>query len=150
MLRFSSLWFPRFDWPASTSFVGVRHRLSDQIHVRSVERSGRSSSGRVRGRSPSRAAGSREEVEPIDRGAESECSTTSTHPSALGQPYTPSLPDDSSASDPDPDANLDSLRKDSTDELCLKDAGAVAVALTFTNWRLRSQVYIADAVDEDK
>jgi hypothetical protein len=58
------------------------------------------------------------DVELIDRGAEGENSVTSTHPSSLGgRPYTPSLPDDSS----DPDADLDSLRKDS-DLLCLKDA----------------------------
>lgn len=108
----------------------------------------RSSSSRARGRSPLRAADSRE-VEPIGRGAESECSTTSTHPSALGQPYTLSLPDDSSTSNAN--ADLDSLRKDSTDELCLKDAGAVAVVLTFTNWRLRVRCTPgANVVGEDK
>jgi len=62
------------------------------------QRRKRTSSSRGRGRSTS--------IEVIDRGAESECSTTSTHPS-LGRPYTPSLPDDSS--------DADSLRKDSTD-----------------------------------
>ncbi|KIM83745.1 hypothetical protein PILCRDRAFT_7135 [Piloderma croceum F 1598] len=48
------------------------------------------------------------------------------HPSSLGWPYTPSLPDDSSAGNPDPDADPDTLRKDSVNELCLiclKDAG---------------------------
>ena len=59
-----------------------------------------------RGRSALRGT----EVETIDRGAESESNTTSTHPS-LDQPYTPSLPDESS----DADADSDPLRKDSTD-----------------------------------
>jgi hypothetical protein len=52
------------------------------------------------------------------------------HPSSLGGgwPYAPSLPDDSGASDPDPEADMDTLlRKDSmvegTSSLCLKDAG---------------------------
>jgi hypothetical protein len=62
------------------------------------QRRKRASSSRGRGRSTS--------IEVIDRGAESESSTTSTHAS-LGRPYTPSLPDDSS--------DVDSLRKDSTD-----------------------------------
>ena len=56
-------------------------------------------------------------MEPINRGAEGESSTPSTHPSFGRQPYTPSLPDDYS----DPDTDLDPLRKDS-DSLCLKDA----------------------------
>ena len=60
-------------------------------------------------------------IEVIDCGAESESSTTSTHAS-LGQPYTPSLPDDSS--------DADSLWKDSTDSnpnslQNSKDAGSV-------------------------
>jgi hypothetical protein len=59
-----------------------------------------------RGRSASRGT----EVETIDRGAESKSNTTSTHPS-LDQPYTPSLPDESS----DADADSDPLRKDLTD-----------------------------------
>jgi hypothetical protein len=46
-----------------------------------------------------------------DRGAESESSTTSMHPS-LGRPYTPSLPDDSSDADADADADANSLCKD--------------------------------------
>jgi uncharacterized phage infection (PIP) family protein YhgE len=62
------------------------------------QRRKRASSSWGRGRSTS--------IEVIDRGAESESSTTSTHAS-LGRPYTPSLPDDSS--------DVDSLRKDSTD-----------------------------------
>jgi hypothetical protein len=79
------------------------------------QRRKRSSSSRVRGRSTSRGG---VDVEPIDRGTESESSTPSTdHSSFGGQPYTPSLPDDSS----DRDADLDPLRKDS-DWLCLKDA----------------------------
>ena len=82
------------------------------------QRRKRSSSGRGRGRS----AGS------VDAGVESECSTstTSTHPSSFGRPYTPSIPDDSSDDhadpDPDPDAAADDgdgagapHRKDSTD-----------------------------------
>jgi hypothetical protein len=73
----------------------------------------------VRGRSTSRGV---VDVEPIERGAESESSMPPTHPSSFGgQPYTPSLPDDSC----DTDADLDPLRKDS-DSLCLKDtAGSV-------------------------
>ena len=59
-----------------------------------------------RGRSALRGT----EVETIDRGAESESNTTSTHPS-LDQPYTPSLPDESS----DADADSDPLWKDLTD-----------------------------------
>jgi hypothetical protein len=47
-------------------------------------------------------------MEVIDRSAESESSTTSTHPS-LGRFYTPSIPDVSS------DADADPPRKDSTD-----------------------------------
>jgi hypothetical protein len=58
-------------------------------------------------------------METIDRGAESECSTTSTHPSSLGRPYTPPLPDDSGASDPEAEADPDTIRKASTD---LQDA----------------------------
>lgn len=71
------------------------------------QRRKRSSSSRARGRSASRGE--------VDRGVESECSTTS-----LGRPYTPSLPDDSS----DADVDADSLRKDSTDSNpnSLKDA----------------------------
>jgi hypothetical protein len=50
------------------------------------------------------------DVDHVDRGAESESSMTSTHPSSLGEcPHTPSLPDDSSASDPNPDVDLDLL-----------------------------------------
>jgi hypothetical protein len=45
----------------------------------------------------------------VDRGAESECSTTSTQQSSIGRPYTPSLLDDAS------DADVDSLRKNSMD-----------------------------------
>jgi hypothetical protein len=45
----------------------------------------------------------------MDRGAESESSTTSMRPS-LGRPYTPSLPDDSGDAAADADAN--SLRRD--------------------------------------
>ncbi|KIM79867.1 hypothetical protein PILCRDRAFT_823052 [Piloderma croceum F 1598] len=77
------------------------------------QRRKRTSSSRGRGRSTS--------IDVIDRGAESESSTSSTHAS-LGRPYTPSLPDDSS--------DVDSLRKDSTDSnpnslQNSKDAGSV-------------------------
>jgi hypothetical protein len=79
----------------------------------------RSSSSWGRGRSTSRGA---VDVDHFDRGAESESCTTSTHPSSLGEcPYTPSLSDDSSTSDPNPDIDLDSLRKGSC-LLCLSDA----------------------------
>jgi hypothetical protein len=71
---------------------------------RPMQRRKKAGSSRVQGRSASRGA----DPEVIDRGAESEHSTTSTHPS-LGRPYTPSHPDDST------DADFDSLRKASTD-----------------------------------
>ena len=61
----------------------------------------RTISSRGRGRSTSI-----EVIEIIDRGTESESSTTSNHTS-LGRQYTPSLPDDSS--------DVNSLRKDSVD-----------------------------------
>jgi hypothetical protein len=91
----------------------------------------------VRVRSTSRGG---EEVEPIDHGAESEGSITSTHPS---RPYTLSLPDGSS----DAGADLNPLRKDSgdsgTSSVFLKDGeGVVAVVamLVCINSRLRSRV----------
>jgi hypothetical protein len=79
---------------------------------RQRQRRKRTSSSRGRGRSTS--------IEVVERGAESESSTTSTHAS-LGRPYTPSLPDDSS--------DVDSLQKDSTNSnpnsLQDSDAGSV-------------------------
>jgi hypothetical protein len=91
----------------------------------------------MRGRSTSRGG---EEVEPIDHGAESDGSITSTHPS---RPYTLSLPDDSS----DAGANLNPLQKDSADSgtssACLKDGeGLVAIVamVVCINSRLRSRV----------
>jgi hypothetical protein len=87
------------------------------------QRRKRSSSSWARGRSTSR--GGVEEVEPMDRGAESESSTTSMHLSLGQRPYTPSLPDDSS----DPDADLDPLRKD-LHSLCLKDAAGGSCSWT--------------------
>lgn len=67
----------------------------------------RSSSSRGSGRSTSHGA---VDVDHVGRGAESESSMTSTHPSSLGErPHTPSLPDDSSASDPNLDVDLDPL-----------------------------------------
>jgi hypothetical protein len=82
----------------------------------------RMSSSWVRVRSTSRGG---EEVEPIDHGAESEGSISSTRPS---RPYTLSLPDGSS----DAGADLNPLQKDSGDSgtslVSLKDGeGVVAV-----------------------
>jgi len=88
------------------------------------QRKKRSNSRRARGRSTSRG-GEGVETEVIDRGAESESSTTSsTHPPSLGRPYTPSLPDDSSEAEPD----AEHLRKNSTDSdpsINSMDAGSV-------------------------
>ena len=82
------------------------------------QRKRRSSSSPARGRSSSRERGGGEGV---DRGAESESSTTSSMHLSLEQPYISSLADDSS------DADADSPRKDSTDSvpssLSSKDVG---------------------------
>jgi len=51
----------------------------------------------------------RSEVEPIDRDAESESGTTSTHLS-LGRSYTLSLPDDSRTTDPDAESLRTGIR----------------------------------------
>jgi len=75
-------------------------------------------------------------MEAIDRRAESECSTTSMHPSSLGRPYTPSLLDDSSASNPDAETYLDTPQKDSRDALL--EGRVPAVVMACTSWRLRS------------
>ncbi|KIM72598.1 hypothetical protein PILCRDRAFT_739458 [Piloderma croceum F 1598] len=103
-----------------------------------------SSSSRVRGRSAplAAAAGAGEvvAVETIDYRAESECSTTSTHPSSLGRPYTPSLPDDSSTCNLEAEAYLDTSQKDSRGAL-LEGRGASAVVMACTSWRLRSRAY---------
>jgi hypothetical protein len=84
------------------------------------QRRKRSRSSRTRGRSSSRGDG----LGIVDRGAESESSTSSsTHPS-LGRPYTPSLPDDSSEAEADADG--DCLRKHSTNSHpSSKDVGSI-------------------------
>jgi hypothetical protein len=103
-----------------------RSLSADSNRPRQRRRRSSSSRARGRGRSSSRERGGGE-GEGIDRGAESECSTTSSMHPSLGRPYTPSLPDDSS--DADADADADSLRKDSTDSdpssLSSKDTGGV-------------------------
>jgi len=86
---------------------------------RSQQMRRRTSSGRGRGRSSSRGGGDGGEVEPIDRGAESESSTTSTHP-PLGRPYTSSLPDDSTAR-----ANPEDSADSNPNSLSSKDTGSV-------------------------
>jgi hypothetical protein len=100
----------------------------------------RSSSSRVRGRSapPAASAGAGVvAVETIDCRAESQCNVTSTHPSSLGRPYTPSLPDDSSACNLEAEAYLDTSRKDSRGAL-LEGRGASAVVMACTSYRLQS------------
>ena len=91
------------------------HGLSADSN-RPRQRGERTNSRQARGRSTSRGG---EEVEPMTTEVKIGA-VRLLHP-PLGLPYTPSLPDDSS----DPDADPDSLRKDSTDSntnlLCLKD-----------------------------
>jgi len=73
------------------------------------QRRKRCSSSKSRGRLSSRRDG----LENVDCGAESESSMTSSTHLSLGQPYIPSLPDDSSEAEADADG--DTVQKDSTD-----------------------------------
>jgi hypothetical protein len=97
--------------PPSPRSLSADSNRPRQQRRRTGSRGRSSSRGEVRGGTDRVRA----ELEVIDRGAESESSTTSsTHPS-LGRPYTPSLPDDPSGAEADPDTDADSAWKASTD-----------------------------------